>query len=294
MFKKDYISSFSFNNLGLSLDSLDYLRFKLKKLFFNNIRTIQYNKKILNWDKQKRFVYLKNKHWFKNTEDKISGLLYKPYKFNVFFKKLYNAKYFYYKKIYKKIFNNMNLIHKIKNFNIIQKKNIFKYHYRNQLKNIKLSNLLSYNKTVISSLNKKRFIKKYKFSLIKDLNFNTNSKNYYYYFFVNNKRNNSNNFNINNLYTMLNNNKLRNKNLYNFLILHNRNLPSIKQKKKINNSIYLLKNLIYNNNWLLNKKYFYYLTKKKLTTKLLKSLNYYMILYPCYIKLREAYNKLFW
>jgi hypothetical protein len=48
IFNNIYIKSFNFNNLGLSLDNIDFINLQLKKTFFNNLKTAQYNKKIFN------------------------------------------------------------------------------------------------------------------------------------------------------------------------------------------------------------------------------------------------------
>ena len=249
IFNNNYIKSFNFNNLGLNLDNIDFINLQLKKSFFNNLKTSQYNRKIFNWDKQKKFVSIKNKLWFNNAKDKILWQLYKPYKYNNFIKKSLYKKYFYYNKVFKKINNN-----KLKNYNIkVLKQN-----------NNKLVNSNNY---LIKNFKKKRFIQKYKYSLINDLKFQKNSKSEYYFFYLNK-------FNINyikkiyltNLYK---NNNLFKMDLYNNKKLNNFLLPSIKLKN-INNNIYILKNLIYNNDWVFSKKYFFYLTKKKNNNQIIK------------------------
>jgi hypothetical protein len=164
-----------------------------------------------------------------NAKDKIFLQLYKPYKYNNFIKKSLYKKYFYYNKIYNKINKNYNI--KIQNYNIKKLK-----------KNNKL--LINNNNYILKNFKKKKFIQKYKFFLINDLKFQRNSKSEYYLLFLNKLKNN--NIKLNYLVNIFNNNKLFNINLYN-INLNNLSLPNLKLKK-INNNIYILKNLIYNNN----------------------------------------------
>ena len=93
----------SFKIIGENFDKIDYIWQTLKKNIFNNLKTYRYNKKILKCDKQKRFLYIKNKYWFINIKDKLLWQLYKPYILNLSQKKIVYNKIIFYNDIYKNL-----------------------------------------------------------------------------------------------------------------------------------------------------------------------------------------------
>ena len=127
IFKKTNIFNFLSNNLGLTFDKMSFLKQNLKKNLFNNIKTYKYNKKIIKWDKQKKFLYIKNNYWFINIKDKILWQLYKPYIININQKKLIYNKIIWYNKYYNYLIKLNNILLKNKNKIFINNKKVFIY-----------------------------------------------------------------------------------------------------------------------------------------------------------------------
>jgi hypothetical protein len=147
LFNKNYCTSYFINNNTLNLDKFDLLRFKLKKMFYLNLNTQKYNKKILRWDKQKRFTYINNKPWFNNSKDKILRTLYKPYKFNKFINKIRYNNIKYYKKFYNNIIIKFNFYNKWKYYIFNKKKELTLF--KNYYLRLKKLNIQIYKKFIL-------------------------------------------------------------------------------------------------------------------------------------------------
>ncbi len=175
-----------FYNIKFFIVNVNYIIQNQKKTRFINNKTLHYNNKINIWDKQKKFLYIKNNFWFFNIKDKILWFLYKPYIINKHIKSMIFKKVLILNKLYK----NFNKYNNCNNFIELNKMdtqinyiylNFYKYafnknikinYYYKLFKNTKIKDNLNFYK-----VNNLKNLTKMNFNIKKNIyiNFNLNN-----------------------------------------------------------------------------------------------------------------------